>query len=110
MIAPSRHRVTRVYRIATGFLSVVHLTGQNTNYEESIMRFACISTAAALTVLLGVSVGQAQNNQSSPPPPANNKQTYETIWPTPAQEVSIPYRPCEIAIGWEHRRLICRNP
>jgi hypothetical protein len=77
------------------------------------MRFAVISAAAALTVLAGVSGGYAQNRPSTPPPPAKsstpapNNKDYETYWPTAAQEAAIPYRPCEIAVGWENRHLIC---
>jgi hypothetical protein len=73
------------------------------------MRLAFISTAAALTVLTSVSVGYAQNNQSPPTPAAKQQQAYQTTWPTAAQEAAIPYRPCETAIGWTKRHLICWN-
>jgi hypothetical protein len=69
------------------------------------MRFAFTSTAAAFIVMLGVSVGYAQNKQSSSAP--NAERQYETLWPTAAQEAAIPYRPCELAVGWQDRRLIC---
>ena len=70
------------------------------------MRFAFISTAAALSALASVSVGHAQNKPTSPAPAATTRE-YETYWPTAAQEAAIPYHPCEIAMGWENRRLIC---
>jgi hypothetical protein len=97
-----------------------------TNYEESTMRFAMIGTAATFIVLVSVWVGYAQNIQSSPTPaaspapavspspesatdsvPEEIRREYETYWPTAAEEAAIPYRPCEIATGWEDRRLIC---
>jgi hypothetical protein len=74
--------------------------------EESTMRIAFTSTGVAFTVFLSASVGYAQNKQSSPPPTANER-AYETIWPTAEQEAAIPYRPCELAIRWDDRRLIC---
>ena len=70
------------------------------------MRSALVTTATALTVLLSVSAGYAQSSQSSAAPPASSKE-YEAYWPTAAQEAAIPYRPCEIAVGWQDRRLIC---
>jgi hypothetical protein len=83
-----------------------------TNREESTMRFAIVSVAAALAVLASVSAGYAQNRPSPPPPsnstaPAAGNKDYENYWPTAAQEAAIPYRPCEIAVGWEGRHLIC---
>jgi PRC-barrel domain len=62
-----------------------------------------------------VSVGYAQNSQSSPAPTVTAAPTashfpeYETYCPTAAQEAAIPYHPCEIAIGWENKRLICSS-
>ena len=70
------------------------------------MRFAFISTTAALAVLVSVSVGYAQNKQPAPPPAAGHTD-YETYWPTVEQEAAIPFRPCEIAVGWENRHLVC---
>jgi hypothetical protein len=71
------------------------------------MRFAFI-TGAALTMLVSGSVAYAQNNQA--PPARHAERQYETFWPTAAQEAAIPCRPCELAMGWRNRRLICWNP
>jgi hypothetical protein len=74
------------------------------------MRFGIVISVAALAVLATTSVGYTQSNQSSSTPPANRKdKAPETFWPTPAEEADIPYHPCTIAIGWENRRLVCRN-
>jgi hypothetical protein len=55
---------------------------------------------------ISVPVGYAQNNQSSPAP-ASGDTGYETYWPTAEEEAEILYRPCEIATGWENKRLTC---
>ncbi len=64
----------------------------------------------ALLGVQGISVsssaGYAKNNQSLSPPAASRPE-YETYWPTAEQEAAIPYRACELAIGWKDRRLIC---
>ena len=100
-------------RRINSFYSRTVMRKWTTNHEESTMRFAIIGAAAALAVLAGVSAGYAQNRPSPPPPspkstaPTASNRDYESYWPTTAQETAIPYRPCEIAVGWDGRHLIC---
>ena len=99
-------------RRINSFYSRTVMRKWTTNDEESTMRFVIIGAAAALAVLAGVSAGYAQNRPSPPPSPKSTAPTasnrdYESYWPTTAQETAIPYRPCEIAVGWDGRHLIC---
>jgi hypothetical protein len=78
-----------------------------------VMRRLSIVVISTLAILLTTSVTYAQNDPQSSAPTSLIRQDRgpagDTYWPTPAQEQTIPYHPCQADVQFADGRERCLN-
>ena len=73
------------------------------------MRSSIVAALAASTILAMASAASAQTAQQSSDTSNVNRANNTDYGMTAAQEDTIPYRACSIAVGWVDGHLVCRN-
>jgi hypothetical protein len=77
------------------------------------MRALAITVLSALAIILTAPVTYAQNDPQSSASTSSIRHdrgpAEDTYWPTPAQEETIPYQPCQADVQFADGREACLN-